>query len=122
MRTTCTAIAISFSMMLLAPSLTLANKSDGSRLLEECTLAAKVADDKELSSIQYIYATRCVGLVKGTAYAMARYSKETCLPDVYETATIVRAIVLYLNKHPEKFHLDERELVISAINDVYHCE
>jgi hypothetical protein len=96
---------------------------DGNKLLELCRDAIRVDDAGGRGSAQVTYnAGYCTGVVDGMLDMHAEYTDESlllshifCLPkEGIRVLQGVRVVVHYLETHPERLHLKQRNLLIEA--------
>ena len=124
----------------------------GAGLLSACKAAIATWEGAQGSPVGLIGATQCRAYIRGfdagrqvteallltafqlrgetdwTEQAMMQALKGTktsrlvCVPDGGTLAQIVRAVVRYLEQHPEQLHVDPSFLVLPAMMEAFPCE
>lgn len=110
----------------------LAGANDGNDLLTNCNAALTAADHKETSSEDTTILIRgsfCLGLMQGIKHLNRVYELKLkqdalfCLPESdISNEQAARIIVKYLKDHPEKLHLPDSFLAITAFINAYPCK
>jgi len=100
--------------------------ADGNKLLEQCLVAERYYDNKEVP-YDFMDLGVCMGFVQGvrnTIQAMSSNSSiKVCIPKggiTNEQAT--RIVTSYLKKNPASLHEHEVLLTIKAFTDAYPCK
>jgi Ssp1 endopeptidase immunity protein Rap1a len=119
MKTLC---VIGVVLLLLAALAAAGNplEHDGNELLAVCRDAVRIRDAGGHGSAQAGYnAGYCDALVESMPQM---YVASFCLPQAgIGTSQAVRIIVRYLESHPERLHLNQKDLLIEAFRDAFPC-
>ena len=90
-----------------------ASAMDGDRLLQKC----RTVDAGEEGTHDQHY---CYGYIEAaTENPVAQ--PQACRPAGIKLGIVVRVVVAYLRKHPEKLHLGGRGLTSDALAEAYPC-
>lgn len=102
---------------------------DGNHLLKACNSA--LADWKTLDADGHVLVGYCAGLIHGVAGAHRPAQAASgdnsakapfCLPDSITIHEGARAVVTYLNEHPERLHDEATDLVTAALGGAFPCK
>lgn len=102
---------------------------DGSHLLKACNGA--LGDWKALDADGHVLVGYCAGIIHGVAgthRGTRAASREEaakaafCLPDSMTIHEGARAVVQYLNEHPERLHDEATDLVTAAFGSAFPCK
>jgi hypothetical protein len=102
---------------------------DGSHLLKACNGA--LADRKTLDADGNVLMGYCAGIIHGVA-GSHRFSGVApradaakaafCLPESMTIHEGARAVVQYLNEHPERLHDEATDAVTAALGQAFPCK
>lgn len=104
-------------------------EGNGHDLLRQCTQAVSaIGGSADPSTINFMDAGRCMGLVDGFAGAAAFYESQPggpgaiCFPeDGMTIGQSVDLVLRFLTSHPEQLHESATVLVFGAFLDNYPC-
>ncbi len=133
MKTLCGIAAVGLVLLLMAAPAAAARDRDvwdGNVLLEWCREAIQINDEGRRGSPDAIFhAGWCSGRVDGMLDMHAEYTGRSllrspvfCLPETgIRVPQGVRIVVRYLETHPERLHLEQRQLIIEAFSAAFPC-
>ena len=99
-----------------------ASAMTGDRLQTLCSYIRIVADTR-LTYEQWGDLNECFGYIAGATAGMLHGFQHFCLPEKGFTNGIMTKVVLaYLDKHPERLHINAAYLVDEAFAQAYPCQ
>ena len=132
MKTLC-GIAVVALLLLVVPGAQAArvpHEHDGNTLLEVCRDSIRLDDAGSRGSAQVIYNSGyCEGLIDSMLDMHAAYTEVSLLPRPFfclpkegiRVQQGVRVVVHYLDTHPERLQLKQRNLLIEAFRNAFPC-
>jgi hypothetical protein len=77
----------------------------------------------EPTPVDFVRRGHCAGLVEGLTYAAyASGGRETCRPPSTVTnAQLVRVVLTYIERRPQRMHEDFRKLALEALHEAWPC-
>lgn len=101
---------------------------DGNKLLEACTAAESVLDDRTTSLTSSVNGTWCAGYVAGIRDAnnMAQgYNVggvfKACIPLDVKSGQLIRLLLKSMREHPEELHQSAAVVAQSTLNAAFPC-
>ena len=95
------------------------DSADGDKLILSCKAAVEFAEGREWKSGGEAFDMGfCLGLVEGVAFS----SPEVCTSTDITHGQGARAVLKYLNDHPEKLNLRRDRLVEVALAQAFPCD
>lgn len=123
-----TRVVVVILILLALPTVEFAftGKGNGNDLREACTAFISVYDTGSVDASME-RGGWCAGLLHGIVgmnsmyKGLARYKMYFCPPEGYTNGQGIRIVVAYLNKHPERLHMDATTLVVHALHEAFPC-
>lgn len=66
---------------------------------------------------------QCVGIIRGLNYlaGLLRQEQRSCSPQGVTVEQLVRVVVVYIERRPQRMHEDFKELTLDALHDAWPC-
>jgi hypothetical protein len=78
-------------------------------------------EEKILSREQNFRTGRCAGILLGISYFASSLAR-ICWPEGITNDQITRVVVSYIDRRPERWHEDFRDLALEAMRDAWPCK